>query len=163
MGTADTITLTGATTTIMAVLTGEDMVPTGPLMLLRSIQPRSMDIPLLFLFMVDILIMEGIKEPASEFQHPDSACTSGSKSGERFLVNHAGKTSRNLIDRSRGTPLKPSAGCFGESKLLWPGPAQRAFRLMKRNSPRGGTRSMRGVLVRASSDHEPTSLPRESS
>jgi len=31
-----------------------------------------------------------------------------------------------------------------ESKLLWPGPAQRAFRLMKDCSPRGGTRLTRG-------------------
>jgi len=29
-----------------------------------------------------------------------------------------------------------------ESKLLWPGPAQRVFRLMKRNLPRGETPSM---------------------
>jgi len=33
------------------------------------------------------------------------------------------------------------------SKLLWPGLAQRAFRLVKYNSPRGGTRSMRDQLA----------------
>jgi len=32
----------------------------------------------------------------------------------------------------------------GESKLLWPGLVQHAFRLVKRDSPRGGTRLLRG-------------------
>jgi len=39
--------------------------------------------------------------------------------------------------------LLPAAGILNESKLLSPGPAQRAFRRMKVYSPRGGTRSMR--------------------
>jgi len=79
------------------------------------------------------------------FDRP-GGCREGSMEGGMMAScatgpNHAADGSAR---RHQPSGDQSQRGLKGESKLLWPGPAQLAFHLMKDCSPRGGTRSMRG-------------------